>query len=87
LSKFHSKFQKIEDESEKLPELVPYEMLNYKDAILKKQMKELENQIKMAQDDNDIAQVNELVMKLSNLWQDSKKIISKHLGERIVIKI
>ena len=87
LSKVHSKFQKVEEESEKLPDLVPYEVLNYKDAILKKQMEELKSQIKIAQDNNDTEQANELVIKLSGLWQESKKIISKHLGERIVLKI
>lgn len=87
LSKVHSKFQRVEEESEKLLDLVPYEVLNYKDAILKTQMEELKNQIKIAQDNNNTEQANELVIKLSGLWQESKKIISKHLGERIVLKI
>ncbi len=87
LSKVHSKFQKIEDESEKLLELVPYEVLNYKDAILKRQMDILNTRIKSAQDNNDFEEMKKLMSELSPLWQESKKIISKHLGERIVIKI
>ncbi|MCL2650605.1 MAG: DNA primase [Candidatus Azobacteroides sp.] len=87
LSKFHSKFQKIEEESEKLLDLVPYEVLNYKDAVLKRQMESLKTQIKIAQDENDTEKADELMGKLSGLWKESEKIISKHLGERIVLKI
>ena len=87
LSKVHSKFQKIEEESEKLLESVPYEVLNYKDAILKRQMDMLNARIKSAQDNNDFEEMKNLMSELSSLWQESKKIISKHLGERIVIKI
>jgi len=87
LSKVHSKFQKIEEESEKLIELVPYEVLNYKDAILKRQMDILNARIKSAQDNNDFEEMKKLMSELSSLWQEPKKIISKHLGERIVIKI
>ena len=87
LSKVHSKFQKIEDESEKLRDLVPYEVLNYKDAILKRQMDILNTRIKSEQDNNNSEQMDELMSELSSLWQESKKIISKHLGERIVLKI
>ncbi|MDR0233036.1 MAG: DNA primase [Dysgonamonadaceae bacterium] len=87
LSKVHSKFQKIEEESERLMELVPYEVLNYKDAILKQQMETLNARIKSAQDNNDFEEMKNLMSELSSLWQESKKIISKHLGERIVLKI
>jgi len=87
LSKVHSKFQKIEEESERLIELVPYEVLNYKDAILKQQMDVLNARIKSAQDNNDFEAMTNLMSELSSLWQEPKKIISKHLGERIVIKI
>ncbi len=87
LSKVHSKFQKVEEESEKLLDLVPYEVLNYKDAILKRQMDILNAKIKSAQDNNDSEQLEKWMGELSTLWQESKKIISKHLGERIVLKI
>jgi len=87
LSKVHSKFQKVEEESERLMELVPYEVLNYKDAILKQQMETLNARIKSAQDNNDFEEMKNLMSELSSLWQESKKIISKHLGERIVLKI
>ncbi len=87
LSKVHSKFQKIEDESERLITLVPREVLNYKDAILKRQMDNLNLKIKKAQEDNDIEQMTSLMKELSDIWKVQKKVISKYLGERIVLKI
>ncbi len=87
LSKIHSKFQKVEEESEKLMELVPYEVLNYKDAILKKQMDELNYKIKKAEEQGNSEYSAQLMSELSELWKESKKILSKHLGERIILKI
>lgn len=86
LSKVHSKFQKIEEESEKLLDMVPYEVLNYKDAILKIRMEKIGLQIKQAQDKNDSEQMTTLMKELFDL-KETKKILSKHLGERIVLKI
>ncbi len=87
LSKIHSKFKKMEEESDRLVELVPYEVLNYKDAILKKRMEDLNLKIKTAQEQKNIEQATELISELSLLWQESKKLIAKHLGERIILKL
>ncbi len=87
LSKVHSKFKKMEEEADRLVELVPYEVLNYKDAILKKQMEDINHKIKNAQEQNDTEQVIRLMSELSILWQESKKLLAKHLGERIILKI
>ncbi len=87
LSKIHSKFKKMEEESDRLVELVPYEVLNYKDAILKKRMEDLNRKIKIAQEQNNTEQLTDLITELSLLWQESKKLISKHLGERIILKL
>lgn len=87
LSKVHSKFQKVEEESERLFELVPYEVLNYKNAILQKQMDEINARIKAAQDNNQPELLESLIIELTKLWQQPKKHIAKHLGERIILKI
>lgn len=86
LSKIHSKLKKIEEEIDRLVELVPYEVLNYKDAVLKKRMDDLNYQIKSAQEQNDTEKATRLISELSLLWQDSKKLLAKHLGERIILK-
>ncbi len=87
LSKVHSKFQKIEEESERLTDLIPYALLNYKDVVLKKQMEELSLRIKEAQEAGNSEQEAEYIKELSDLWQESKKLIAKHLGERIITKM
>jgi DNA primase len=87
LSKIHSKFKKIEEESDRLVELVPYEVMNYKDAILKKRMEDINLKIKIAQEEKDSEKIIKLVSELSLLWQESKKLLAKHLGERIILKL
>ncbi|GHU87501.1 DNA primase [Bacteroidia bacterium] len=86
LSKIHSKLKKVEEEVDRLVELVPYEVLNYKDAVLKKRMDDLNYQIKSAQEQNDTEKSTKLISELSLLWQESKKLLAKHLGERIILK-
>jgi DNA primase len=86
-SKIHSKYKKIESESEKLLELIPYVVLNYKDAILKSRMEEINRQIKAAQEKGELEQLEQLIKQLTGLWQKSKKEIALHLRERIITKI
>ncbi|MDR0682740.1 MAG: DNA primase [Dysgonamonadaceae bacterium] len=86
-SKVHSKYKKVESESEKLLELIPYVVLNYKDAILKSRMEEINRQIKAAQEKGEPAQLEQLIKQLTELWQKSKKEIALHLRERIITKI
>ena len=87
LSKIYSKFKEPEKETDRLIELVPYEVMNYKDAILKKRMEELNHKIKIAQEENNPENATKLMSELSLLWQESKKLLAKHLGERIILKI
>ncbi len=84
-SKVHSKTRKLEEENEKLEELVPYVLLTYKDAILRHQMDELNKQIKEAEANNDFEKVSQLVKELSQLWQDTRKEIARRLRERIIM--
>jgi DNA primase len=86
-SKVHSKYKKVESESEKLLELIPYVVLNYKDAILKSRMEEINRQIKAAQEKGELEQLEQLIKQLTELWQKSKKEIALHLRERIITKI
>ena len=74
-------------EIDRLIESVPYEVMNYKDAILKKRMENLNLKIKAAQEQNDTESEIKLFSELSLLWQESKKLLAKHLGERIILKI
>ena len=86
-SKIHSKFKELPDEKERLIDLVPYLVINYKDAILKNQIDEIKVHIKELEKSGDYAQVIELTKELSELWSESKKLLAKHLRERIITKI
>lgn len=86
-SKLYQKIQQTEDKKSKLLEQVPYEILNYKDAILKHKMEELNKKIKEAENNKDIEAVGVLVKELTELWQESKKQLAQHLRERIITKI
>jgi DNA primase len=86
-SKIHSKYKKIETESEKLLELVPYAILNYKDAILKYQMDEINRQISVASKKGEFEEIQRLVAQLQELWEAPKKEIAVYLRERIIPKI
>lgn len=86
LSKYHHKFQKIEEESEKLMEIVPYVVLALKDATLREQISQINLAIKKMQEENNLEEIEEQIKRLSGL-REKQKIIAKHLGERIILKI
>jgi len=93
-SKLHSKRQAVADEEQQkkkqndmLLEQVPYVMFNYKDAILKHRMEEINRQIRQAQEEGDFEKQKELTKQLTALWKDSKKEIAMQLRERIITKI
>lgn len=84
-SKVHFKHRKKEEEKERLLELIPYVMLNYKDAILKKEMNELNIKIKNAETNNDFETLKDLVKQLSE-YQEKRKLLALNLRERIITK-
>lgn len=98
-SKIHSKNKTEEPDEEKrkadhqaslnrmLREEVPYVMNNYKDAILRYQMEDLNRQIKQAGAEGDIARQIDLTKRLAELWKNPKKEIALQLRERIITKI
>jgi DNA primase len=86
-SKVHSKHKKVVTEEEKLLELVLYAVLNYKDAILKQQMDDLNRRIAEAEARQDVEEVLRLVAQLTDLWRKSKKELALHLRERIITRI
>lgn len=82
LSKIHTKFQKIETEQERLPLLVPRAIFELKDAIIKQQIKQLNEQLKQTPI---VAEKNRLMSEIVSLNR-LKAALSKELGERIIVK-
>ena len=86
-SKIHSKYKEVPHEKEKLIDLVPYLVINYKDAILKNRIDEINALIRESEKTGNFESVDKLTRELAELWSESKKLFAKHLGERIITKI
>ncbi|MDR0994840.1 MAG: DNA primase [Tannerella sp.] len=84
LSKYHSKYREIKKENELLRQMVPYDLLNYKDAVIRARISQIGVRIKEAQGKPE--EVIALMGKLNelNLY---KKELNKRIGERIVLKM
>ncbi|MCD8134456.1 MAG: DNA primase, partial [Parabacteroides gordonii] len=86
LSKYHSKYRELEQEEDKLDQLVIREIYAIKDAYIIHQIKETQLAIKEAHLKGNEDQVFELMKKLTHL-NEIKNVLSKELGERIVLKM
>lgn len=85
LSKYHSKFQKIETEKDQLTQLVPRAVFELKDAIIKLERKRLNEILKTASKENNLERIRTTMSEIANL-DEIKAILAKQLGERIIIK-
>jgi len=86
LSRIHSKIKKIETDAERLIELVPRVVFEFKNSLILDMIKKKLLELKAANDAKD----NELYDRLMQDWdqlEQSKKQLSKTLGERIIIKL
>jgi len=83
-SKIHSKYKNIQNEEEKrLKEILPYVVINYKNAVLQNTIDELNRQM---QKEDDIEQNSILLKQLFEL-NEKKKQFALYLRERIVTKM
>ena len=86
LSKYHSKYRELEQEQDKLDQLVTREIYAMKDAYILRQIKETQLGIKEAHALGNEDKVFELMKQLTRL-NEIKNVLSKELGERIVLKM
>lgn len=84
LSKYHSKNVHVLSERERLDELVPRAMTEWKDALLQAERKRLEAELTRAATAGDVAKVQELMSKIQEIVR-MRSEAAKTLGERIVI--
>lgn len=82
LSRYHSKFAKVETEEDRLGELVPRCIYELRDAILQMQIKEIEEQLSTtpATDTPRIQQLMKVLIEKTRL----RTVFAGYLGERIV---
>jgi len=86
LSRIHSKIKKIEADSDRLLELVPRVVFEFKNSLILEMIKQKLINLKTANDNKNNALVDEIMQEMSQL-EVTKKQLSKKLGERIIIKI
>ena len=86
LSKVHSKIKKVEHDSERLIDLIPRVIFEYKNSLMLEQMRNKLLELKIASDNKNKSRVDEIMRDITKL-ETIKKQLSKTLGERIIIKI
>lgn len=84
LSKYHSKSQKIVTDEDRLFELVPTLMINFKYAIVSEELKHIMFALQDPSVINDETQCNS-IMKRYNELREIKSIMAKRLGDRVVV--
>ncbi|MCC8197437.1 MAG: DNA primase [Tannerellaceae bacterium] len=84
LSKYHSKHRELEQEEDVLKQVLAKELYSFKNAYIQHQIKEVQNKIKQAQQENNLEEILAFMKQLEQLNM-IKRVISKELGERIVI--
>ena len=80
LSKVHTKYAKIDTEQDKIVDLVPRAIFEWKDAILECKLRDIKTQLRSCTDVNEQLALMSQCMEL----QQIKIEFAKYLGERIV---
>jgi DNA primase len=86
LSKIHEKLKKTESEQERLKEIVPRVMYEYKNSIVLDTIKQKLKELKIATEERDDDKINRIMRQMSTL-ELIKKELSNSLGKRIIIKL
>ena len=85
LSKYHSKFCKLDEEVDKLEQIVDLDILAFKDAYILKMINNKNEELKNIKSD-DVDKTQAILCELVEL-NEIKKELSKRLGERIIVKM
>lgn len=86
LSKYHTKYRELEQEEDRLDHLVLRDLYALKDAYILQKIKEVQVKIKEAQTEGKLEEALEQMKQLTRL-NEIKNVLSKELGERIVLKM
>lgn len=86
LSKIHSRRKKIESDVDRLIDLVPRLVFEFKNSYIIDLIKEKLREMKIASDAKDYEKLNQIMLEWKNL-DLIKNQLSKTLGERIILKL
>ena len=85
LSKYHFKYREVEPEEERLDQLVIRDLFALKEAYILRQIREKQEALKQISPEA-IEQMKQIMEEITQL-NEIKKILSKELGERIILKM
>jgi DNA primase len=85
LSKIHARIKKIDSDAERLFDLAPRIVNEYKNCLVSDIYKETLISLKIASETKDYTRAEEIMKELKNL-DEIKKQLAKTLGERVITK-
>ncbi len=85
LSKIHSKIKKVDSDADRLNDLVPRVVYEFKNSLMLEMIKQKLLEMKVANDNKNNQLVDEIMREMANLDR-IKKQLSKTLGDRIIHK-
>jgi DNA primase len=86
LSRYHTRYREIKREEDLLLQLVPRDLLGFKDACVRQKITAIGRRIKELQESGDWEQVIPLMREQDDL-NVIKKNLNKMIGERIILKM
>lgn len=85
LSKYHSKTQKLVTDEERLYEMVPTLMINFKNAIVAEELKHIMYALQDPSIANDNAQCDAVMQRYKEM-KEIQNLMAKRLGDRVVLR-
>jgi DNA primase (bacterial type) len=85
LSKIHTKYTTVETDIDRLHELVPRALYELKDAIIRNDIKKLNDEIKQISKSGDYSKIEQIMEELKEK-NELRSELAKELGERIVTR-
>ncbi|WP_349830158.1 DNA primase [Bacteroides fragilis] len=85
LSKYHSKTQKLVTDEERLYEMVPMLMINFKNAIVAEELKHVMYALQDPSIANDNAQCDAVMQRYKEM-KEIQNLMAKRLGDRVVLR-
>ena len=86
LSKYHFKNQTVVNDKDRLAELVPILMTNFKYAVVSNKLKTLMHELQEASKTKDEQQCNAIIKEYTELLEVQKEM-AKTLGDRVVLNL
>lgn len=83
LSKYHSKDQTLQNDDDRLDELVPMLLLNYKNALLTAEIKHIMQALQDPKTMQDSERCNELMQRYLDM-KEIQTVMAKKLGDRVI---